>query len=154
MSALPMFDRVALAFTAYGVPAPQGSTKAFMRPGMKHPVITADCKRTKPWRQASTIAWREELAGRAPIEGSVDVELVFYLPRPKTAPRRVLHPAKKPDLDKLQRAALDALTSAGAWRDDSQVVDVVARKRFAGGVFDPAAAVGVPRATIGVREGR
>ena len=141
-----------IAFTAYGIPTPQGSMRGFVPKGWGRPVLTSDNKRLRPWRQAIVDACRQELAGRPPIEGPVAVELVFYLPRPKSAPRRVLHPAKKPDLDKLVRAALDALTAAGAWRDDSQVVDVVARKRFAGGVFDPAAEVGVPRATIGVRE--
>lgn len=139
-----------LTFTAYGVPIPQGSTRAFLPRGWKRPIITADNAKTKPWRQAIVDACREQLAGRPPLEGPVEVELVFYLPRPKSAPRRVMHPAKKPDLDKLVRAALDALTAAGAWRDDGQVINVRAAKRFAGGAFDPAAGVGVPRATIGV----
>jgi len=32
------------------------------------------------------------------------------------------------DIDKLVRACLDALTDAGVWKDDSQVVDLHARK--------------------------
>jgi len=140
-----------LSFTAYGVPAPQGSTRAFMRPGMKHPVVTADCARTKPWRQAIVDASREVMAGRAPLEGPVEVRVAFYLPRPKSAPRRITDPAKLPDLDKLVRALFDALTAAGVWRDDAQVVHVHARKAFAGGRHDDDPdGPGVPRAHITV----
>jgi crossover junction endodeoxyribonuclease RusA len=39
------------------------------------------------------------------------------------------HPAGKPDLDKLIRAVLDALTGL-VWRDDSQVVHVEAWKLY------------------------
>jgi crossover junction endodeoxyribonuclease RusA len=129
-----------IAFTAFGVPAPQGSTKAFMRPGMRHPVVTADCSRTKPWRQAIVDASREVMAGCPPFEGPVEVRVVFYLPRPKSAPKRITEPAKLPDLDKLVRALFDAL-----------VVAVDARKAFAGGRHDDdEGGPGVPRAHIAV----
>jgi len=137
-----------ISFTAYGVPAPQGSTRAYTPRGWKHPVITADSKRTKPWRQAVIDASRDEMAGRAPLEGPVELRVMFYLPRPKSAPKRITEPAKLPDLDKLVRALGDALTSAGAWRDDAQVISTLARKAFAGGVHDPEGAAGVPRAVV------
>jgi len=139
-----------ITFTAYGIPAPQGSTKAFMRRGMKHPVVVADCARTKPWRQAIVDASRDALEHHAIFAGPVEVFVVFYLPRPKSAPRRVTEPATKPDLDKLARALFDALSAAGVWRDDSQVVHVHARKAFAGGAHDEDGPGGVPRAHITV----
>jgi hypothetical protein len=74
--------------------------------------------------------------------------VVFYLPRPKTAPRRITEPAKLPDVDKLIRACFDALTAAGVWRDDAQVISTLARKAFAAGIHDPEGAAGVPRAVI------
>ena len=141
-----------IEFVVYGTPIPQGSTKAFMRPGMRFPVVTADNAKTKPWRQAIVDASREKLAGRAPIEGPVELYVTFYLPRPKSAPKRVTEPAKLPDLDKLVRAVGDALTAAGVWVDDGQVVLTRARKAFAGGHLDRAGAAGVPRAEIRVAE--
>lgn len=141
-----------IALTVYGLPAPQGSTKAFMRRGMRHPIVTADCARTKPWRQAIVDVARQELRGRAPAEGPLSLGVTFYLPRPKSAPRRVVEPATRPDLDKLLRALCDALTAAGVWRDDAQLVHVVARKVFAGGVHDDEGEAGVPRAMINVQE--
>lgn len=135
-----------LSLTVYGIPIPQGSTKAFMRPGMKHPVVTADNAKTKPWRQAIVDAARS--THQAPIEGPVSLGVVFYLPRPKSAPKRVVEPAKKPDLDKLLRAACDALTAAGVWRDDAQVVSVHTSKLYAGGARDGMGYSGIPRAEI------
>jgi crossover junction endodeoxyribonuclease RusA len=123
--------------------------RAFHPKGARFPVVTADNKRTKPWKHTVT-----ELAlaarGEAPaIDGPVIVELALYLPRPKSAPQRVKHPAKKPDIDKLVRAILDALTYARVWNDDSQVVSLLATKRFAGGADDQPR--GVPRAEITVQ---
>lgn len=66
------------------------------------------------------------------------VTLRFYLPRPKhhygakglrdSAPTS--H-TSKPDLDKLVRAVLDAVTDAKVWVDDAHVVRVVASKEYA-----------------------
>jgi Holliday junction resolvase RusA-like endonuclease len=137
-----------LSLTVYGIPIPQGSTKAFMRPGAKHPVVTSDNPKTKPWRQAIVDATREQMAGSAPLDAPVRLGVTFYLPRPKSAPKRVVEPAKLPDLDKLVRAVGDALTAAGVWRDDAQVVGIQARKNFAGGERDPLGAAGIPRAEI------
>jgi crossover junction endodeoxyribonuclease RusA len=62
----------------------------------------------------------------------VYVRLEFVLPRPVSTPKRRTPPAvKRPDVDKLARAVLDALTSAGALADDSQVVDLHPIKRLA-----------------------
>ena len=113
-----------------GQPAPQGS-KRYLGRG----VMVESSKAVKPWRE--DIRWRLlalPAAERAawPLQGPVRVELEFVLRRPKATPKRSTPPAtKKPDVDKLQRAVLDAVGSAGVWGDDSQVVTVVASKRLA-----------------------
>jgi Holliday junction resolvase RusA-like endonuclease len=135
-----------LSFTIYGVPVPKGSMKAFVPKGWSRAVMTNDSSRTRPWQEAVTCAALEARGDRAPIEEPVALWVRFFLPRPKSAPRRVTEPAKKPDLDKLLRSLKDGLTRAGIYRDDSQVVVVAARKEFAGGdgLF------GVPRAYVEV----
>jgi Holliday junction resolvase RusA-like endonuclease len=140
-------------FTVFGTPAPKGSTRAFMRPGMKFPVVTHDNLKTKPWQESVVSAAREALMGplgspRAAFMGPAALFVRFFLPRPKSAPRSVVEPAKKPDLDKLVRCVKDGLTRAGVYRDDAQVVLTVARKEFAGGACDPDGAHGVPRAWV------
>lgn len=59
------------------------------------------------------------------------VVIDFYLPRPASAPKHRTLPDRRPDLDKLIRSTLDALTTAGAIEDDARVVEVIARKHYA-----------------------
>ena len=62
----------------------------------------------------------------------MSVRITFFMPRPKTVKRHM--PTVTPDVDKLCRAVLDALTDAGVWVDDSQVVDLGATKIYASGI--------------------
>lgn len=62
-------------------------------------------------------------------EQPFEVLLCYYMPRTKAASDRVA-PWTKPDIDKLQRATLDALTGL-CWDDDSRVIRLVSEKRFA-----------------------
>ena len=77
-----------------------------------------------------------------PIDQPVLLWVTFIMPRPATMTRktkpnpRAWH-AKKPDLDNLEKSLLDALTTAGVWRDDSQVVWVNKQKIIAAGDEQP-----------------
>jgi Holliday junction resolvase RusA-like endonuclease len=123
-----------IQFTAYGIPAPKGSTKAFFRPGMKFPVVTEDNKHTRPWEAIVKDAALQEMMRKSLTmsTGPLHLHVDFHMPRPKSLPKRVSHHTKKPDLDKLLRAVKDALTGI-VWHDDAQVVHVVASKDYAGG---------------------
>lgn len=136
----------------FGLPIPQGSTKAFVIPGTGRAAVTSDNKHLRSWRHDVTVAARVELGVREPLDCPVELTVMFFLPRPKSAPKRVTEPANLPDLDKLVRSIGDSLTAAGVWRDDGRVVSIAARKVFAGGHRDPMGARGVPRAVIEVRE--
>lgn len=113
-----------------GKAAPQGSKRHVGRG-----VLVESSKEVKPWRES--IRWAllgTPAPDRAawPLQGPVTVVLEFVLPRPKSTPKRSTPPAvKRPDIDKLQRAVLDAIGSAGVWGDDAQVVEIHARKRLA-----------------------
>lgn len=119
----------ALMFTVYGVARPKGSTRAFMRPGMKFPIVTSDNKSVKGWEQSVRAAIQQHAPGVF-FHGPVTVRITFELPRPKSMPKRVEHHVKKPDIDKLARGSLDAMKGV-LWNDDSQVVELVARKVYA-----------------------
>jgi Holliday junction resolvase RusA-like endonuclease len=58
----------------------------------------------------------------APREIPVRVAITFVFEKPKTAPKGRTRPVVKPDIDKLTRACMDALTGV-LYDDDSQVVD-------------------------------
>lgn len=108
-----------------GRPAPQGSKRH-----VGNGVLLESSKAVAPWR--TLVAWTLAQTHRAaPLDGPVAVVLEFVMPRPAAAPKRTTPPAiKKPDVDKLARAVLDAGTGV-IWRDDSQVVHLDARKRLA-----------------------
>lgn len=108
-----------------GTPAPQGSKRHIGNGRM-----IESSKRVGPWR--THIATEARLSGEMLPPGPVDVNLKFVVPRPKQTPKRRPTPpaTKRPDIDKLTRAVLDALT--GTWlHDDSNVTKLTATKRIA-----------------------
>jgi len=143
---------VSLTFEVLGTPVPKGSARAFVPKGWKRPIVTNDNPKTKPWQESIVSAAHDALAGGGPIEREEPVALLvrFFMPRPKSAPKRVVEPTTIPDLDKLVRTVKDGLKRGGIYRDDSQVTLTLSTKAFAGGASDPAGPTGVPRAIIEV----
>lgn len=113
-----------------GAPTPQGSHKAYIVGGFAK--VTDDNPKTRPWRADIHAAVRE-ITGTTivfPTE-PVALSMVFVMPRRVAEPKRST-PAhtRKPDVDKLARAVLDALAGL-IYTHDQQVTDLRARKRTA-----------------------
>ena len=106
-----------ITFRVIGTPAPQGSKRHVGRG-----ILVESSKKVRPWRQDVAAAALEARAGADPIAGPVYASIIFYLPRPKSAPKSREFPDRKPDLDKLERSTYDALVVAGIIRDDAQIV--------------------------------
>jgi crossover junction endodeoxyribonuclease RusA len=119
------------SFTVFGVPVPQGSSRAFIPRGWTRPIITAANSKTKPWRQEVAGACLARLNGTSsPVsEMPVIVKVAFFFDRPKSTKKSVQHKTTKPDVDKLARSILDALTGI-AFADDSQVIELHVTKGF------------------------
>lgn len=134
-------------FHVQGLPAPQGSKRGIVNRYSGKVNMIESSKRVKPWRadvRAKAEAFIDQAGGR-PLEGPLALYLTFHMPRPKghygtgrnssvlkeSAPQ---HPIGKPDLDKLGRAILDALTGV-VYTDDSQVVALSLRKMYAEGTW-------------------
>ncbi len=123
-----------ITWTVYGLPAPQGSAKGFLHHATGRVVITHANRRTVGWRQEVAAALVQALPGGLdgalfPRPAAVRVAATFFLPRPKSLPKRIVTPASRPDLDKLLRAALDAMTGL-AFDDDAQVAVALAEKAY------------------------
>lgn len=143
----------AIEFTVLGTPAPQGSKKGFYNKHLRRVQLVDDNKRPlADWRGDVVRAAVEALPGiadasaqpgyRPLFDGAVCVDIEFRFDRPKghyrtgrnanllrdTAPT---YPTGKPDIDKVLRATLDAITAAKVWRDDAQVVYVEMHKAYA-----------------------
>jgi len=87
----------------------------------------------KPWREAVKIAAIDAMnaAGWQMLDEPVVLVVDFYLKRPDSTAKRVVHQFKKPDLSKLVRSTEDALTDAGIYADDARIIELIARKHFA-----------------------
>lgn len=126
-----------------GLPAPQGSKRAYVVGGRAR--LAESSSKVKPWRadvRTAAIAALEAADRTEHLPGPLRVIVTFVLPRPRYhfgtgANAHLLKPKaphlvdKRPDLDKLLRSTLDGLGEAGVWHDDAQVAVVLATKRYA-----------------------
>lgn len=122
-----------VSFFVHGEPKAQPRVKAFRR-GKFTGVYTP--KTADAWKAAVRDAWSK--SGSAKFAwGPLGVSLSFTMSRPKSHYRTngllksdapLMH-TKKPDCDNIAKAVLDALTDAGAWTDDAQVVLLNVAKR-------------------------
>ena len=120
-------------FVVFGHPEPQGSTKAFIPKGWSRAVITTDNAKLKPWRQqlsaSAEVALAENGGELLAKPAGVRLAVCFYFEKPASVSRKRLLPSVKPDIDKLTRALMDALTGT-IFEDDAQVTDIVVAKRY------------------------
>jgi Holliday junction resolvase RusA-like endonuclease len=130
-----------LTIHVIGTPVPQGS-KVANRFG--HGVRDANAKKLKPWRAevAGVVADTMRSTSWVTLDGPIEVVIAFFHPRPAghygtgrnagvlkpTAPR---WKATAPDIDKLVRAILDALTTSRAIVDDARVTRLVVEDLWA-----------------------
>lgn len=134
-----------LVIVVHGIPAPQGSKRHVGRG-----VLVESLAKVAPWRalcvDAATRA-AHEMGWQANRAAAYHLSVVFTITRPASHYRTGRHshliretaptyPTTRPDLDKLIRSTMDALTDAGVIPDDSQVVDIHAYKAFPSGTLD------------------
>lgn len=129
-----------ISFMVPGLCKPAGSKRAFLNKRSPHkPIVTDDCKEGAGWKQTVSMyavqAYRDP-----PMTVPIRLSLTFFVLRPQnhfgtgrnsgklkeSAPK---WPCVKPDVTKLIRAVEDACTGI-IWRDDNQVVEQHAFKKF------------------------
>ena len=128
-----------ISFTVPGPPRGKGRPR-FARVG----------KFTRTYTDEKTASYENLVAlyavaarrGKPPIEGPVELAVIFMLPRPKSKKRASPH--VKPDIDNLVKGVLDGCNQAGVWADDAQVVDLRASKEYG----EPGAHVTITEAKI------
>lgn len=114
-----------------GEAKPQGSKTAYVVKGRA--VLVESSKDLKKIRMEMSLS----LARQAAVQGWQKVErpaaalvdIIFTFVKPVSVKRE--HMTVTPDLDKLTRFCLDAVTQAGnIWSDDSQVIEIKATKTY------------------------
>lgn len=124
----------------YGTPASKGSGRAILRGGMAL-YLSGGSKQQQEQQQSWERAMRDAIdadgPGTDPFLTPVQVSATFLMARPKAHYKAGTLKATAPtwcdkgkDLDKMIRATLDPLQVYGVLRNDSQVVRVVAVKRY------------------------
>jgi Holliday junction resolvase RusA-like endonuclease len=121
-------------FVVYGNPVGKGRPRATSRGGFVR--MYTDAK-TLGFESAvadeARIAMREWQAFNTPMQ----MQLSAYYPIPKSWSKKKrqmamdgeIHPQVKPDLDNVMKAVLDAMNGV-VYVDDSQVINMVATKRY------------------------
>ena len=137
IDAVPGLARSPVLIAVVGTPAPKGSARAIRR-GARAVLVASSSNANRAGQKAwaAAVGWAAKVRCATPIAGPIAVTLVFALARPASVKRA--RPSVKPDIDKLARATLDALTGI-AWIDDAQVVRMLAEKRYATPGCEPGA---------------
>jgi Holliday junction resolvase RusA-like endonuclease len=138
-----------LIFTVPGIAQPQGSARAFTyhrkpeKGGGIGARVDSDNPKLKAWRRdvgtAAQAALR--LARGAILTGPVRVCADVYLPRPQSMRAERPH-ITRPDIDKIGRGLLDALTGV-LFNDDGQVAQLKLTKAYAQPGTQPCVVVSV-----------
>ena len=133
-----------------GTPAPKGSSRAFMNRATGHAILApggskVNALKIKAWstavREQALEACGADRTAPVFICTALLVEIVFCMARPmghwgkgknagKLVPTAPRYPATKPDIDKLVRTTLDAMTGL-VFDDDSRISRLVATKEWA-----------------------
>lgn len=127
-----------LSFIVLGDPKGQPRPKAFVRGG--HAAVY-DPGTAEGWKNSIAVAAKEAGAVGIMLEGPLCVSLCCWFKRPQSHYRTGkrsselrdgidLWHTKKPDADNVFKAAADALTHLGVWRDDSQIAEVKIKKYY------------------------
>ena len=94
-------------------------------------------KKTATYESYVQYCWAAEYGAQPPSERPLEVSVIFYMPIPKSATKRIraeitqgiVKHTKKPDLDNMAKAVLDALNGL-AYKDDSQIYSLTLYKTY------------------------
>lgn len=122
-------------FVVPGAPQGKGRHRACIRGGR---VATYTPTKTANYESLVALTAQAAMRGLAPIDGPciVEMEILVAVPASWSAKKSAaalagtIRPTNKPDIDNVEKAIFDGINGI-VWRDDSQVVEVRKRKRYA-----------------------
>lgn len=134
-------------YTVVGIPKPQARPKVFHRTLKSgKPFVSTYSPKTDWFGLVYTESLKIKNSIKNRLVGALELNLTFCMPIPKSISkkkREQLHyVTKKPDVDNLAKAVMDAINQVGIWEDDSQVSRLVVGKIYSD----------EPRCIISIRE--
>ena len=132
-----------ITFTIPGEPVAKGRARSFVRNGH---VEHYTPEKTAMYENLVKLSAQQAMGGLVPIEGAVALIVRAFMGIPtswsqkkqRAAALGDIKPTKRPDLDNIVKSVKDGANGV-MWKDDSQVVDVRASKRY-----------GIPRVEVEV----
>lgn len=123
-----------IVVTVEGAPVAKGRPKLTTKG--KFPRVYTPSK-TRAYEDLIRCAAQKQMQDRPPVAGPVLLSVTAYVPMPKRLSKAdrsaaldgTLKPVTRPDADNYAKAALDGC-NAILFRDDSQVTDLIVRKRY------------------------
>ena len=121
-------------FVIPGDPVAKGRPRSFVRNGR---VSCYTPEKTARYENLVRVVAQQAMGSSPPIEGAVSLVIRAFLAIPvswslkkqRAAALGEITPTKRPDLDNIVKAIKDGANGV-TWRDDSQVTDVWASKRY------------------------
>lgn len=126
----------AIVLDVYGEPRPKGSKSAIVVGGHAHVIESKSAngrRMQKTWIEAVRSRaqdWRLDHVDVPLFDVPLVLTIEFWLPRPKSAPKRRVFPTVKPDLDKMTRLVGDVLKGV-IYTDDAVIVEMHLFKHYA-----------------------
>lgn len=119
-----------ISYTVIGIPRPQSRPRVFFNKGR----TIAYSPKTDWFNIVYTRTLEEKLKRKLKLSGALEVILIFCLPIPKSISKKkraeLHYITKKPDLDNLSKAVMDAINNTGIWEDDSQIAHLDVSKIY------------------------
>jgi Holliday junction resolvase RusA-like endonuclease len=118
-----------VSFVVYDRPQPLARPRFRVMPGGR--VHTYTVRKDQEARIAIRDAWLKNAS--EPLLGPIRLTVTALIPMPLSIPKKrrmIALPTKRPDLDNYIKQVEDALIGY-AFKDDAQIVSIMARKRYA-----------------------
>ena len=122
-------------YTVVGIPKPQARPKVFhktLKSGK--PFISTYSPKSDWFHLVYTESLKQKNLLKNRLSGALRVILRFGIPIPKSISKKkreqLQYVTKKPDIDNLTKAVLDAINNAGLWEDDSQIASLQVKKIY------------------------
>lgn len=123
-----------ITFTVPGAPVAKGRARSFVRNGR---VAHYTPEKTANYENLVRMAAHQAMQGASPVDACVSLTVRAFLPIPASWSRRKreqaeaaeIFPAVRPDLDNILKAINDGCNGV-LWRDDAQVVVLIASKCY------------------------